>query len=139
MTDNLEKEKTTFVDLIRSFVDDYLTAAGKARGCEKNRLSIIMYLSVQEPHTLMNLLYLDNVTKINEITIKQVVSGPLSWFHSRIEKTIIKGFQRYAEETKFVVSELKLKLAYKEGVLVYKAFYQGKPIAVDLETFFAKD
>ncbi len=133
------KETTSSVDQITEYVDAYLTKAAVARHCEKQRLCIWMYLTLnKEKPNLLNLLYEDNRVFINYITIKQVVTGFASMFSGMIERSIVDGFLKYAAETKFNAMHLKLRIYYKEGKLVYQVHYQDKPIAVDIENFFKK-
>lgn len=132
--------KNSFIVQITSYVDAYLTAAAKARSCQKEKLCIYMYLSLSnDKPQLLNLLYLDNKEFINFITIKQVVTGLAAMFSGTIERKIIEGFENYAKESQLIAMQLKLRLFYKEGNLIYQVFYQDKPITVDLEKFFVKE
>ena len=130
------KTENSFVKKIEGYIDSYLKNQSRDRQVELSRLYVYMVILNGK---LYNVLYLDNKTALTEVTISDIVGSLTGMLlGTTIINSIENGFKKYAEANSLDVEKLQLGLFYKNGELIYQAYYNSDPIQVDLETFFAK-
>ncbi len=128
-------KKDSIVDQIEEFVDSFLGRRAATLGIEKVRLSVYLRIVQLKGDTLEILLFRDKEF-IGYVQMTEVLTGLLKIFAGPVESKIRTGFRRFAEAKEYEATKLLLELSHHQDKLIYKVYYDQKPIEVNLEEFF---